>query len=567
MKNINKITISLFLLLGITFISCETTDLNLLDDPNELTTDKADLERFLVAIQVDFARFAEEMGRNGARLTRIEQMSSTSYANAFDPASTNFEWGLAYGGMFSDMKAADALAEEAGANYHIAVNKVLRAYTLMTLVDYFGDIPYSEAIDLEGFPNPSADDDAVVYAEALTMLDEAIDLFNGEGFNLETDFYYNNNFDKWRNLARTLKMNAYVNTRLVDSDAANKFNAVVNTGNYISATADDFEFNWNTEIIVIDADTQIDTRHPAYAADYAGAGAGRYRSNWMMDHMFNDDDPRRRFYFFRQNSCTPSSTDENGSACPADPERLFCSTEARPGHYPGSMVFCYVEAGYWGRDHGFAGGIPPDTFTRTAVGVYPAAGSFDQSEFGSVGLGRGGMGAGVTPIMLASYVDLMRAEMALVAGNTAAAMARLRAGADKSIKKAITFASKDPDADLSTTDQGGYIPSAGDITTYLNGVEAAFTAADTNGKWNILALQQFVAHYGNGSDSYNMYRRTGYPTTLQFSIEPSPGNFVRSFLYPADEANTNSSIQQKPNVNVQVLWDNNTPSPGFPSAN
>jgi hypothetical protein len=231
------------------------------------------------------------------------------------------------------------------------------------------------------------------------------------------------------------------------------------------------------------------------------------------------------------------------------------------------MVYCSVEAGYWGRDHGDQGGIPPDTFSRTAVGVYPAAGKFDQNEFGAVGLGRGGMGAGITPIMLASYTDYMRAEMALVSGNTSGARSLIRAGADKSIKKVITFGAKDPDADLSTTDEGGYVPSSEDIATYLNGVDAAFNAADTNEKWNILALQQFVGHYGNGSDSYNLYRRTGYPTSLQFSIEPSPGNFVRSFLYPADEANTNSNIQQKPNVNAQVFWDNNPPSPGFPSAN
>ena len=57
MKNINKISIFLFLILGMTFTSCETTDLDLLDDPNNVTLDKADLERYLVAIQLDFRSF------------------------------------------------------------------------------------------------------------------------------------------------------------------------------------------------------------------------------------------------------------------------------------------------------------------------------------------------------------------------------------------------------------------------------------------------------------------------------------------------------------------------------
>ena len=64
-----------------------------------------------------------------------------------------------------------------------------------------------------------------------------------------------------------------------------------------------------------------------------------------------------------------------------------------------------------------------------------------------------------------------------------------------------------------------------------------------------------------------MYRRTGYPKTLQFNIEPASGNFVRSFLYPSNEADTNSNIVQKPGVDVKVFWDINPSSPGFPFAN
>ena len=88
MKNINKIKFLLVLFLGLSIFSCETTDLDLLNDPNQITVENGNLERYLVSIQVDFANFAEAMGRNGAQLTRIEQMSSISYANAFDPGST-----------------------------------------------------------------------------------------------------------------------------------------------------------------------------------------------------------------------------------------------------------------------------------------------------------------------------------------------------------------------------------------------------------------------------------------------------------------------------------------------
>ncbi len=556
MKKINKIQILLLLFLGFSFISCETTDLDLLNDPNEITIENGNLERFMVAIQVDYANFSEDMGRNGGRLVRLEQMGSPSYANAFDPASTNEEWGLAYQGMFSDIKIAEGLAIELEANKHLGVMKIIQASTLMTLVDYFGDVPFSEASNLTEFPNPSADDDASVYAAALVMLDEAIAYLNQDGLGLENDYFYANDFDKWIKLANTLKMNAYVNTRLVDANAASNFNAIVNSGNYITSTDEDFQFTWD---VVNNAD--IDSRHPAYGADYTSAGASRYRSNWLMDEMLYDNDPRRRYYFFRQNDCTPSGIGVDGDVCPAEPDTLFCSTDSRPSHYPGSMVFCWVDAGYWGRDHGFGGGIPPDSFSRTVVGVYPAAGNFDDDRFSSIGLELGGQGAGITPIMLASWSQFMISEMNLVSGNVGGANAAMQLGMEISIAKVMSFGSKDPEGDLS------YAPTSGDVSTYISNTADAFANASNDGRWEIFSLQHLKAHYGNGSDGYNMYRRTGYPHSLQFNIEENPGNFVRSFFYPADEANTNSSIQQKSNVDGQVFWDNNPPSPGFPSAN
>jgi hypothetical protein len=43
------------------------------------------------------------------------------------------------------------------------------------------------------------------------------------------------------------------------------------------------------------------------------------------------------------------------------------------------------------------------------------------------------------------------------------------------------------------------------------------------------------------------------------------GGFIRSFLYPASEANTNLSMQQEL-VTERVFWDNN-PLTGFPIGN
>ncbi len=551
MKNINKIFAFVLLAAGLSFTSCETTDLDLLDDPNNVTSDKANLERFMVQIQLDFASFMRQIGNNDAEVSRVAYMFGRTYLNNFQPATLDNEWDTAYAGMFSDMASAEGLAIAEEANKHIGIMRILKAYTLITLVDNFGDVPYSQATNPSEFPAPIADSGASVYEAAIDLLNEGVSFLGSPGDNLENDFFYDNDFSKWTKLANSIKMVAYLNTGNVSS-----FNAIANSpGLYISNNADDFQFQYGSN------ETLPDTRHPAYSTDYNVSGAGNYQSNWLMDKMLKTNDPRIRYYFYRQSDCTPGGVNADGIECPPDQVKLQCSVSPRPIHYPPDMVFCSVDNGYWGRDHGNAEGIPPDGFERTVVGVYPFGGRFDGDEFASVVVGGGGAGAGIQPIMLAAWTDLMRAEVLLESGNAGSARTFLSSALQKHISKVQSFGNVDPEANSE------FFPTAGEVGSFTQSILSSFDAADNNGKMNILAEQVLIAHHGNGIGSYNFYRRTGFPTRVQYNIDPNPGSFVRSFLYPASEANVNQNITQKENVNVQVFWDTNGPSPGFPVAN
>ena len=528
------------------FTSCETTDLDLLDDPNNVTQDKASLDRFMTAIQLDFTSFMRQMGGNGAALTRINYMFGRTYSNNYQPVALNGEWSLAYRGMFSDMASAESIAQSNGDNKHLGVMRILKAYTLITLVDAFGDVPLSQATDPSAYPAPMVDPGADVYAAAIDMLNEGIDYLSQPGDNLEYDFFYNNEFGKWTKLANTVKMVAFLNTGNTSG-----FNGIVNTGNFINSTDDDFQFQYGTN------ETNPDTRHPSYNSNYNVTGTGPYQSVWLMGTMLDLGDPRMRYYFYRQSDCCPGASCNPGGS----QTTLTCSVAPRPNHFPSDMLFCSLEEGYWGRDHGNAEGIPPDSFQKTSGGVYPIGGSFDDDRFTSVTVGGGGGGAGIVPIMLASWTEFMKAEVALASGSAGAASSALSAGMNKHIDKVLEFGSLDPEAD------SAFFASSSDVSSYISSVVNAFNGGSNEDKWEVLATQQFIAHYGNGMDSYNFYRRTGYPKKLQLNIDPNPGAFVRSFFYPANEANVNSNIVQKPGVDVQVFWDTNPPSPGFPVAN
>ena len=562
MRKINNLIKMLVLCGGLFFASCETTELDLTQNPNALSPVDADPDFYMNSIQLSYAYLIESFGNTAGAVTRIDYMSGRDYANAYQPGSFNGRWSSAYQTIMQDIREMNVIADEAGLTHHKGIGQFIEAHILITLVDFFGDIPYTEAFQGAANLNPVADSGASVYAVALGLLDSAIANFNSDALgepkwtSSVTDPFYDGDWTAWTKAANTLKMSAYANTRLVDGSAVANFNAIVASGNYITSNADDMQFRWGTLAV------QPDSRHPRYRDNYTSTGGGDYMSNSLMYHMIGDGyfspsyDPRINFYYSRQVSSTP------GIDADAIEEVLECGLQNAPAHYAG-YVFCGNPQGWWGRDHGNDNGIPPDGFLRTLAGSYPAGGAQDDWTYGGFQDGDGFGGNGITPIMLASWTDFMIGELELVGGNEAAAKNSMFAGMQKSMDKVLTF--KEPTARFTAI-----------MDIYFGGIDQVISDfyARTSDEWddatdkmNVLGMQYFVAQFGNGLDAYNFYRRTGYPTTLQPNIEPNPGGFIRSFFYPANHANTNQNISQKDGVTDPVFWDTNPGSPGFPVAN
>jgi hypothetical protein len=536
MKNYFKVLGVVAIAGALSFQSCETTELDLRTNPNALSADQASPDFLLNQIQLSFAGIVRSMGNYGAELTRIEYMFGKNYVNVYQPSSFQGAWSSAYATLLEDIKAMEVLASEGGLTYHSGIGKFMKAFTMVTLVDYFGDVPYSQAnLGAENF-NPAVDSGSDIYAAAHALLDSAIADFNADGPAPQNDFYYDGDSSKWVKAANTLKLKMYATTRVHDGSIDSGFSSIIASGNYIDDVDSDFQFTYGTN------EVQPDTRHPAYSSDYTVNGGGNYRSISFMNYLQETNDPRRRYYFYRQNAVTPGFDGSEPAL-----ETLQCSLQTPPTHYSdGNYPFCGLPNGYWGRDHGNDEGIPPDGFLRTLVGVYPAGGAFDDSRFEALGQGAGAGGNGIVPILLSSSVHFWQAEVALASGNTASAKEHLLAGLAASVEKVSAFGSLDSTADLSTE------PTADDISLHANQIGSGFD----DDPWNVLGHQFLVSLYGNGSDAYNFYRRTGYPNNLQPNLEPNPGAFIRSMWYPANFVNTNSSVNQKADVTQKVFWDN-----------
>lgn len=532
MKNLNKLSILAFSSL-LVLSSCETTELDLTVDPNALNPAQASTDLFINNIQEDFASFVDNMGDVGARLTRVAYLGGDRmYRDNYSPGSFSGSWASAYQGMMEDIRLMNVLAAENGLTYYIGMGQVFEAYILLTLVDYFGDVPYTEALQGSENLNPAADSGQSVYNAAIGLLDSAISNFNAGGAAPQYDMYYGGNTAGWIKAANSIKKRAYLNLGDYSS-----YNAITN---YITDSADDFEFKWGTNAI------NPDTRHPIYRYNYSNTGAGDYQSNWMMDRLMKgrngERDPRILYLYYRNVSETP------GADGPPNEVQIECST---PGYYiePHRVaygLYCVLPEGYWGRDHGNDEGIPPDGFERTLAGIFPAGGAYDDLSFGGLGAGDGAAGQGVTPIVANSWMHFMNAEVAVMTGGdpTTETLAGIRSHMNK----------VDDIPGAPAMDQAA-------IDAYIANFATEWTAASTlDGKLELWAEEFWITQRGNGIDAYNSYRRNGYPKNLQPMVEPDPGPFPVSMWYPQNYAANNSNVTQKTDLTQRVFWNTNGPA-------
>ena len=540
---IKKLNISILALFMVAVSACK---LDLLDNPNAVTTNNTDINYLLNRIEINYAGHFNQMSDPGMRLTRQLNAGAAIYENAVTPGGLDGTWNNAYANLLNDIKTILPLAEASGFFIHAGIARTIRASVLANLVDHFGDVPFSEALDAANF-NPKAEGGAGIYTAALADLDKAVENFAATSKSIPTnDLIFAGSGDSWTRTANSIKLKMLLNRRLIDkAGSTSAINTLVAGGKLVSTAAQNFTFKYGSNL------SNPDTRHPRYAGQYLPAGGGDYQSNSFMGTMFESKgfpDPRMRYYFYRQTITNSKDVNE-----------IRCITNQKPNHYAATDVYCYpTSIGYWGRDHLSNEGIPPDGLRRTAWGLYPAGGLFDNDAGRPVALGVGAGGAGIHPIMMRSFVDFMLAESALTLSTTGDAKALLKSAIEKSMADVRALALGSTEAGkLATFEADQKIVWTADVAKYVTKVLDDYDAAATpDAKLTIIATEYWIALYGNGIESYNLYRRTGKPAQ-QPGLDPNPGAFVRSFFYPTSFVARNANAKQKPNVATAVFWDNN----------
>ena len=541
---VKKIKISIIALFTIMVSSCE---LDLLDNPNAVTPNNIDVNFLLSNIQVAFSGHFNNLSDPGMRLTRMLNQGAAIYENAVSPGGFDGTWNTAYANILTDVKTIIPIAEKGELFVHAGIARTIRAYVLASLADTFGDVPNSEALDAANF-TPKADGAASVYTSAIADLDKAIENFSAKSkAGASTDLIYGGSADSWIRIANTIKLKMLLNRRLIDkAGSTTAINALITGDKLVSTAGQNFVWRFGSNL------SNPDTRHPRYQGQYTPTGGGDYHSNSYMGALYNDKtapDPRIRYYFYRP--VNVNSKDVN---------QIRCITNQKPLHYKESDVFCYpTQVGYWGRDHLSNEGIPPDNLLRTAWGLYPAGGLYDNNAARGVSLGAGAGGAGIHPIMMRSFVDFMLAESAITLETRGNPKTLLKSAIEKSMADVRALALGTTEAGkIATFETDQKIDWSKSVEAYVTEVLANYDKATTEaGRLNIIGTEYWLALHGNGVEAYNLYRRTGTPNNQQPALEANPGGFARSFFYPTNYVIRNANAKQKASVTAPVFWDNN----------
>jgi hypothetical protein len=285
----------------IALVSCQSNDSyeNLNRDPKNPT-------------QVD-----SEFLFNSASKTLVDQMTSTSVnLNVFrmlgqhwtettyvDEANYDFNtrnipanhWRILYTNVlldFSTAKAntdADTKLSAASKQSRNAQIEILSVYAWANLVETFGDVPYTQALNPNEYVLPVYDDAATIYGDLLTRLTAAIPNLTNEGFG-DADQFYGGNVTAWKKLGNSLKLR--MGLRIADAPGMSAMAQAA-----ITSAVSGGVFTSNADNASLPYSTTPPNTNPVWEALVQSGRSDFVPANTIVDFMNNVNDPRRPFYF------------------------------------------------------------------------------------------------------------------------------------------------------------------------------------------------------------------------------------------------------------------------------
>ena len=216
----------------------------------------------------------------------------------------------------------------------LAIIEVMTVYTYAILVETFGNIPYSQALNLN-YKTPKYDDGLTIYKDLISRLNNAIGKLNtgGKSFG-DNDRIYGGDISKWIKFANTLKLRMGITISDIPSESA------LATATVSSAAP--FVFTSNSDNADLKYLTATPNTNPLYVDLVASGRSDFVPANTLVNAMNSLQDPRRAKYF-DNNMDDPSTPEieyiggENGASNTFDQKTHITKTLLAPD-FPGTIL-------------------------------------------------------------------------------------------------------------------------------------------------------------------------------------------------------------------------------------
>jgi hypothetical protein len=296
------------ILMSITLFSCRKyLDINA-DPNNAVVGDPKSLFSFAISsfvnnraggdMYIPMALGGQSISSGGTSSGGTSWGSGSEDQYVFSPFSYSNIWTQYYTSVAGNLRKAIDLSEtslpknENGA----AQAKVVLAQTFYELTTTYGDIPFSEALDLNNLA-PKFDGQQDVLNGCIALLDSAISQFDpASGFKFDEpyDMFYKGDIDKWIKVAKSIKLRILMTMADKDPTKISVIGDMIAAGGFIESANDNFEIAF---------ENVAGKRNPKYQikTDYNGDVDFFYASPYVLDFMQASNDPRIPFFYDKAN--------------------------------------------------------------------------------------------------------------------------------------------------------------------------------------------------------------------------------------------------------------------------
>ncbi len=230
-----------------------------------------------------------------------QQWTETTYTDEvnYDVQTRNIPdnfWYYNYTKVLNNLKNARELvkaekpitaAEKDAQSNKLLVIEIVEIYTYKVLVDTFGNIPYSEAMNPDKV-NPRYDDGKTIYLDLVKRIDAANAAMKlAAGSFGDADKVYAGDMNHWKKFANGIKLNIGIN--LADADAA--------TAKTIVEAAAKGVFDSNNDNFALPYSPSVPNTNPVWINLIQSGRHDDVPANTVVDLANSFEDPRREVYF------------------------------------------------------------------------------------------------------------------------------------------------------------------------------------------------------------------------------------------------------------------------------